>query len=89
MESAPFANLSKGIIYFLNSLLQSIKTISQGVKVLLYRLPYIHFKMAVLELKLERSYQIHSHNTHFKITGLVRQFSIRRNCPQAGYIVVI
>ena len=26
--------------------------------------------------------QTHSHNIHFKITG-------RRNCPQAGYIVVI
>ena len=26
---------------------------------------------------------------HFKITGLVRRFSGRRNCPQTGYIVVI
>ena len=33
--------------------------------------------------------QIHSHNLHFKITGLARRFSGRRNCPQAGYIVVI
>ena len=31
---------------------------------------------------LERSYQTHSHNTHFKVTGLPRRFSRRRNCPQ-------
>ena len=32
--------------------------------------------------------QTHSHNIHFKITGLIR-FSRRRNFPQAGNIVVI
>ena len=30
--------------------------------------------MARLELTIERSYQTYSHNTHFKITGLVRRF---------------
>ena len=47
-----------------------------------------HFKIMGLELTIERSYQTHSHNIHFKITGLIRRFSRRRNCPQAGYIVV-
>ena len=32
-----------------------------------------------LELTIERSYQTHSHNVHFQITGLVRRFSRRRN----------
>ena len=82
MQSAPFARFSKRIIYFLNWLLQSIKRMSQGVKVFLYSLPHLHFKIAGLELKLKRSYQIHSHNKHFKITGLVRWFSRRRNCPR-------
>ena len=30
-----------------------------------------------------------SYNIHFKISELVRMFSGRRNCPQAGYIVDI
>ena len=30
----------------------------------------------------------HSHNKHFKVTGLVRRFSRRKSCPQAGYTVV-
>ena len=30
-----------------------------------------------------------THNLHFKITGLARRLSGRRNCPQAGYIAVI
>ena len=34
--------------------------------------------MTRLELIIEKSYQTHSHNIHFKITGLVRRFS-RRN----------
>ena len=29
------------------------------------------------------------YNLHFKITGLARRFSGRRNCPQEGYIVVV
>ena len=29
-------------------------------------------------LSIERSYQIHSHNTHLNITGLVRKFLLRR-----------
>ena len=32
-----------------------------------------------LELTIERSYQIQSHNRLFKMTGLVRRFSKRRN----------
>ena len=40
-------------------------------------------------LKVVKIFQAHSHNLHFKITGLVRRFSRRRNCSQAGYIVVI
>ena len=31
----------------------------------------------------------HSHNIHSKLSGLLRWISGRRNCPQAGYIVVI
>ena len=34
--------------------------------------------MTGLELTIERSYQTHFHNIHFKITGLIRRFS-RRN----------
>ena len=30
-----------------------------------------------------------SNLTELKISGLVRRFSGRRNCPQTGYIVVI
>ena len=33
--------------------------------------------MTRLELIIEKSYQTHSHNTRFKITGLVRRFSSR------------
>ena len=44
--------------------------------------------MTGLELTIERSYQTNSPNIHLKITGLVRRFSRRRNCPQGGYIVV-
>ena len=44
--------------------------------------------MTGLELAIERSYQTNSPNIHLKITGLVRRFSRRRNCPQAGYIVI-
>ena len=35
--------------------------------------------MTELELTTERSYQTHYHNIHFKMTGLVRRFSRRRN----------
>ena len=35
--------------------------------------------MKGLELTIERFYQTHSHNIHFKITRLVRRFSRRRN----------
>ena len=45
--------------------------------------------MTGLELTVERFYQTNSHNIHFRITGLVRRFSRRRNCPQEGYNVVI
>ena len=38
---------------------------------------------------LWKFYRTHSHNLHFETTGLARRFSGRRNCPQAGYIVVI
>ena len=48
----------------------------------------IHLKLTRVELTLERSYQTHSHNIHFKITGLVRRLSRRRNCPQAGHVVI-
>ena len=34
-------------------------------------------------MTIKRPYQTLSHNIHFKITGLVRRFSGRRNCPQA------
>ena len=44
--------------------------------------------MTGLKLTIEIYYQTHSHNIHFKITELVRRFSRRRNCPQAGYIVI-
>ena len=37
---------------------------------------------------LTRSFIYHSHNLHFKITGLAKRFSGRGNCPQAGYIGV-
>ena len=35
--------------------------------------------MTGLELTIERSYKTHSHDTKFKITGLVKRFSKRRN----------
>ena len=35
--------------------------------------------MTGLELTIERFYQTHSHNIHFKITRLVKRFSRRRN----------
>ena len=38
----------------------------------------LHFKMAELELTIER-HEILLHKIHFKITGLVRRFSRRRN----------
>ena len=44
--------------------------------------------MTGLKLTIEIYYQTHSHNIHFKITELARRFSRRRNCPQAGYIVI-
>ena len=47
---------------------------SQGCKDLTRPSPTIHFKVTGLKLTRERSYQTHSHNTHFKITGLVRGF---------------
>ena len=34
-----------------------------------------------LELTIERSYQTHSHNIHFKMIELVRRFLKRRNMP--------
>ena len=34
-----------------------------------------------LELTIERSYQTHSHNIHFKMIELVRRFLRRRNVP--------
>ena len=45
-----------------------------------------------LELTIERFYQTHSHNIHFKMTGLVRRFSRRRNMSSSRihcYYVVI
>ena len=38
--------------------------------------------MAGLELTMERSYQTHFHNIHFKIIGLVRSFCMRVNNQQ-------
>ena len=50
-----------------------------------------HFKIMGLELTIERSYQTHSHNIHFKMTGLVRKFS-RRNTSSSRihccYIII-
>ena len=43
-----------------------------------------------LEQTIERSYQTHSYNIHFKMTGLVIESSQEGEIlPQAGYIVVI
>ena len=38
--------------------------------------------MTGLEPTTERSYQTHFHNIHFKMTGLVRRFLLRRNMIQ-------
>ena len=42
--------------------------------------------------RLSRSYQTHSHNIHFKMTGLVRRFSRRRNMSSSRihccYIII-
>ena len=39
----------------------------------------MHLKLIRLEWTKERSYQTHSHNIPFKMTGLVRSFFLRRN----------
>ena len=38
-----------------------------------------YLKITGLELTIERYYQIHSHNIHFKIVGLFRRSLLRRN----------
>ena len=45
--------------------------------------------MTGLELTIERSNQTHSHNIHFKITGLVRRFPRRGNLSRIHYCYII
>ena len=49
----------------------------------------IHFKTMGLELTIERFYQTHSHNIHFKVTGSVRRFSKRRNILKQDTLLLL
>ena len=84
----PSLVLGRELYTFLIGYYNKSKECLKIVKILLDPLPNLHFKMTGLELTIERSYQTHSQSIHFKITGLLRRFSRRRNCPQAEFIVI-
>ena len=67
MESVPSLVLTRELYTFKIGYYNQSKECLRVVKVLLYPLSDLHFKMTGLELIIERSYQIHSHNTHFKM----------------------
>ena len=52
---------------------------SQGCKGLTRTTLTIYILISGLELTIERFYQTHSHNTHFKMTVLIRRLLRRRN----------
>ena len=86
-RECPLTCLNRELYTFKIGYYNQSKECLRVVKVLLYPLSDLHFKMTGLELIIERSYQIHSHNIHFKMAGLVRRF-LRRNLS-SGYIAVI
>ena len=80
----PLVSVSNGVIYLLISYYDESKTCLKFVKILPDSLHNLHFRITKLEFVIP-----HSHNMHSKISGLVIRFSGRRNCPLAGYIVLV
>ena len=79
----------------LGSILGLGRSLGEGMvthsSILAWRIPWLYSPWGHKELDITEWLHflfLFSHNIHFKMTGLVR-FSRRRNCPQAGYIIVI
>ena len=49
----------------------------------------LHFRITRIEFNNRKISQTHSHNIYSKISGLVRRFSGRRNCPPAVHCCCI
>ena len=76
-------------MFFWNSVAFSM---IQGMLAIFGRGTRDQIKVTELGPTIERSYQTHSQNIHFKMTGLVRRFSRRRNLSSSRihccYIII-
>ena len=82
----PFASVSNGVLisYYNESRVSQVcenfyQTYSSN----------LHFMITRLEFNNRKILQTHSHNIHSKISGLIKRFSGRRNCPPVRYSVVV